>query len=167
MGYKNIIVDREGEIGFLTLNRPQVGNRLDLEVYAEICQALEELDMDREVRVIIVKGAGENFSVGADITKVVNLDNMGCRNYFLGLTKTYQTFRGIDTVTIAMVHGYAPAAGMGIASSCDLIVASEDAKFGFSAINVGLFCMAGTAAMLRPVVGTKKAMEIIPVTNFP
>jgi len=94
--------------------------------------------------------------VGADVTGIATLDKTGCRNFFLGLTRMYKTFHSIDKITIAMVHGYATAGGMGIVSFCDLAVASEDACLGFTAVNVGLFCMNGTAIMAPRVMGGKK-----------
>ena len=71
MQYKNVAVNRTDEIGFLILNRPETGNRLGREAFGEICQILQELDADDAVRVIIVKGAGENFCVGADVNEIL------------------------------------------------------------------------------------------------
>jgi len=160
MEYKNIAVDKKGGIAFLILNRPEVNNMLSREMFAEIVQSLEELDADDEVRLIIVKGAGDNFCVGADVAEIVGLDEVGCRNFFHGLSEMYKTFHRIDKVIIAMVHGYCTAGGMGIASSCDLIVTSEDAQFGATAVKVGLFCMPVSAVMLPQIVGGKKALGL-------
>lgn len=160
MGHKNIAVDKKGEIGFLILNRPEAGNVLNQELFTDISQTLEELNRDEKVRLIIVKGAGDNFCVGGDVAQIVALDKAGCRRFFLGLNQMYNTFHQIDKVVIAMVHGYATAGGFGLALACDLIVASEDAHFGVTGVNVGLFCMSGTAVMLPRIVGGKKALEM-------
>lgn len=160
MGQKDIGIEKKGGVGFLILNRPELGNRLNQESLVGISQALKEMDADDEVRVIIVKGSGENFCVGADVAEIVGIDEVGCRNFFQGLSEMYKTFRRIDKVTIAMVHGYATAAGIGIVLSCDLAVASEDARLGATGVKVGLFCMTASAVMLPPIVGSKKALQL-------
>ena len=160
MEYKNIAVDKKGEIGFLILNRPEVGNRLGQESFTEICQTLKELSADDDVRLIIVKGAGENFCVGADVTEITKLDEVGRCSFFSSLGEMYKTFQRIDKVTIVMVNGYATAAGLGIPLSCDLVVASEDAQFGATGVKVGLFCMTASAVLLPRIVGSKKALEM-------
>ena len=152
--------EKEEGIGFLTLNHPETGNMLKEELYDGISRALEKFNVDDEVRLIIVKGAGENFCLGGDVARIVTLDKSGTRNYFLGLVKMYQAFHEIDKPSIAMVHGFATAAGMGLALSCDLIVASEDARFGATAIHAGLFCLNVTGVMLPRIVGSKKALEM-------
>lgn len=157
---KDVIVEKEGEIVFLTLNHPGRGNVLSEKLYSEICRNLEELNADDEVRLIIIKGAGDNFSMGGDVARIVSLDKSGKRNYFLGLVEVYKKFHTIDKLSIAMVHGYATGAGMGIALSCDLAVASEDARFGATAINAGLFCLNTTGVMLPRIVGHRKALEM-------
>lgn len=160
MGRGNIGIEKKGGIGFLTLNRPELGNRLNHESLIGIPQALKEMDADDEVRVIVVKGAGENFCVGADVTEIAVLDDIERHTFFHDLTEMYRAFRRIDKVTIAMVHGYATAAGMGIVLSCDLAVASEDARLGATGVKVGLFCMTASAVMLPPIVGSKKALQL-------
>ena len=137
-----------------------MNNAINSELFTEISQTLEEFDRDHEVGLIIVKGAGKNFCAGVDLAHVIPLDEAGCRNFFLGLNEMFKTFHRIDKLTIAMVHGYALAGGMGIASSCDLIVASEDAHFGMAEVNVGLFATSGTAVILRQTVSRKKALEM-------
>lgn len=159
MEHKYVAVEKRGEIAFLTLDRPP-GNVLNQELFTEISQTLEELDSEQQTRLIIVRGAGENFCLGADVAEIITLDQTRCRNFFLGLNNMYKTFHSISKLTIAMVHGYATAGGTGIILSCDLAVASEDAHFGTTAVNVGLACMGPTAAMLPQVTGRKKALEM-------
>lgn len=160
MDYKNITVNKEGSVAFLALNRPEENNMLNREMFAEIIKGLEELDEDDEIRVIIVKGAGDNFCFGADVSEIMKLDEAGCHDFFSGLSEMYKIFHRIDKVTIAMVHGYCTAGGMGVAVSCDLIVAADDAQFGATAVKVGLFCMPVSGVMLPQIVGGKKALEM-------
>lgn len=160
MGRKNITVEKKGGIGFLILNRPEVDNRLSQEFLAEISQTLGEMNADDKVRLIIIKGAGENFCVGADVAEIAKFDEAAGRDFFVSLSEMYKTLHRVDKVTIAMVQGYATAAGMGVASSCDLVVASEDAWFGATGVKVGLFCMTASGVLLPHIVGSKKALEL-------
>ena len=160
MGQKDVVIEKKGAFAFLTLNRPEENNMLNREMFGEIIRGLEELDDDDEVRVIVVKGAGDNFCFGADVSQIMQLDEAGCNDFFSSLSEMYKTFHRIDKVTIAMVHGYCTAGGMGVAVSCDLIVAAEDAQFGATAVKVGLFCMPVLGVMLPQIIGGKKALEM-------
>jgi len=160
MRQKDILIEKRGEIGFLILNHPETGNLLNEELFNRISRTLEELNVDDEVRLIIIKGAGDNFCMGGDVARIVTLDKLEARNFFLSLVEMYKTFHKIDKPSIAMVYGYATGGGMGVALSCDLIVASEDARFGSTAINAGLFCLNTSGVMLPRIVGGKKALEM-------
>ena len=92
MEHKNVAVDKKGGIGFLILNRPPVNNALNQELLTDISQTLEEFDRDREVRLIIVKGAGKNFCTGVDLAQIVCLDEEGSGNFFHDLNEMYKTF---------------------------------------------------------------------------
>jgi len=157
---KSVIIEKREEIGFLILNHPETSNLLNEELFSKISRTLEGLNLDDEVRLIVVKGAGDNFCMGGDVARIATLDKVEARNFFLGLVEMYKTFNKIDKPSIAMVHGYATGGGMGVALSCDLIVASEDARFGSTAINAGLFCMNTSGVMLPRIVGSKKALEM-------
>lgn len=180
MEQQSVVIEKKGGIAFLVLNQPETGNLLNEKLFSEISRTLEELNADEEVRLIIIKGAGDSFCMGGDVARIatfdqssststlsnyascslVTLGKLEARKFFLGLIKMYQTFHRIDKPSIAMVHGYATGGGMGVALSCDLIVASEDARFGSTAINTGLFCMNTSAVMLPRIVGSKKALEM-------
>lgn len=160
MGQKDIIVEKKGEIVFLIMNHPETGNLFNEKLFDGVAQALEEVNSDNESRLIIVKGAGDNFCLGGDVARIVTLEGLEVSKFFRGLIKMYKAFHRIDKVTIAMVHGYATAAGFGVALSCDLIVAAEDAYFGATGINVGLCCLNAMGVQLPRVVGSKRAMEL-------
>jgi enoyl-CoA hydratase/carnithine racemase len=160
MEQKPVILEKRGEIGFLILNQPRRGNMLSRALFAGIIEGLEELDVDNEVRLIIVKGLGDHFCYGADVHEIVILDKSKTGNFFIELNKMLLTFHKINKPSIAMVQGYATAGGFSIALSCDIIVASENAHFGPTAVNVGLFCAQTTAVMLPRIIGSKKALEM-------
>ena len=160
MERENVVVEKRGGIGFLILNRPEVDNRLSQDFLTEISHTLDELNVDDEIRLIVIKGAGKNFCVGVDVAEILGLDEVAGRNFFVSLSEMYKTLHRVDKVTIAMVQGYATAAGMGVASSCDLVVASEDVQFGATGVRVGLFCMTASGVLLPRVVGSQKALEL-------
>ena len=160
MEQQDIVIEKKGEIGFLILNHPETNNLLNEGLFNKISQALEEMNADDEMKVIVVKGAGDSFCMGGDVARISTLDKLEAHNFFLGLVEMYKTFHKIDKPSIAMVYGYATGGGMGVALSCDLIVASEDARFGSTAINTGLFCLNTSGVMLPRIVGSKKALEM-------
>ena len=160
MDYQYVLTEKRGNIAVLTMNHPQANNLLDEQLCPQISQAIQELDGEQWVRVIIVRGAGKNFSTGGNLSKVLNLTADELRPYFSNLVQLYKTFRNLAKPTIAAVQGYAVGGGLSIALSCDLIVASEDAYFGAAAINVGLFSTTASAIMLPPIIGSKKALEM-------
>ena len=159
MDYQYVITEKRGNVATLTLNHPQANNMLDEQLCAEISRAIQRLDREQGVRVIIVRGAGENFSMGGNLSKILNLTKDELRQYFSQPIQLYKTIRNLAKPTIAAVHGYAVGGGLSVALSCDLIVASEDAHFGATAVNVGLFST-GASVMLPRIVGSKKALEM-------
>ena len=160
MNYESIVIKKEGELAFLTLNRPQTNNMLNREMFLDVTKGLKELGADDGVRLIILRGAGKHFCYGADIAQIVELDHEGCYRFFTGLGDMYEAFHDVDKVTIAMIHGYNTAGGFGIALSCDLIVAAEDTQVGATAIKPGLFCFGTSGVLLSRIIGPKKALEM-------
>lgn len=162
MPYQYILIEKKSaeKLGIITLNRPEKGNRLNLQLLKEISAALKDLDADEDVMVIMVKGAGKDFCMGADVEELVNLDGISANEFFYALLDAQKTFRNITKPTIGVIQGYATAGGFVIALSCDLVVASEKARFGSTAINVGLFCFWGPTVHLPRIIGTKRAFEL-------
>jgi len=160
MKYTYVLTEKKEHLGILTLNRPDEGNRLNLQHFTDISNGIRELDSYDELRVLVVKANGDNFCMGADLAEILTLEDLQVNDFFLGLSNMYKSFRYATKPVIAAVHGYATAGGLGIALSADLVVASEDAYFGATAINVGLFCMNAAPVQLPRIVGSKKALEM-------
>jgi enoyl-CoA hydratase/carnithine racemase len=120
---------------------------------------MEEMSVDNDVRVLIFRGAGDHFCMGGDLEEIVENQGIETSRFFHGLGRMYKAIKYCRKITIAAVHGTCTAGGLGVALSCDMIVASEDAKFGATAIKVGMFC-ASTAVILPPIIGDKKACEL-------
>ena len=158
MGYENILVDRDGPIGVVTLNRPKVLNALSPALIAELTDALGELDEDREVRAAVLTGGPRVFAAGADI------GDMAERTPVEQMQRD-QTGRWIKVTSfskplIAAVNGYALGGGCEMALMCDLIVAGDSARFGQPEINLGIIPGAGGTQRWPRTAGKYVAMEV-------
>lgn len=160
MEYQTIIVAKKDHIGEITLNRPDQLNTFNAQLAQELNSALEELDVDNSVRVVIIKGAGKHFCAGIDLKEMPGKGTVELRNWIRAMDEHNFTIARMRKPVIACVHGAAVANGMGLACACDLTVASKDAKFGTTAINVGLYCF-GPSAPLSRCVGKKRALELL------
>ena len=159
MSYQNIIVSKEGSIGIVQLNRPSALNALSFELMAELVKALEELDGDQTVRVVILTGSERAFAAGADLKE---MSQAGPVDLILGRRfELWDRIRKIAKPIIAAVSGYCLGGGNELAMSCDLIIAAENATFGQPEVNVGIMPGAGGTQRLIRAVGKYKAMEMI------
>jgi enoyl-CoA hydratase/carnithine racemase len=160
MSYATLILDRKNNIGIITLNRPQQLNTFSSEMAKELNHALIELDNDKKVRVVVVKGAGKAFSTGIDLSEFFG-KSLGDYRKWVGLMEQMNhVITYMKKPVIASVHGYAVANGAGLVAACDLAVVAEGTKFGTTAINVGLFCM-GPAVPLSRSLGRKRCLEML------
>jgi len=160
MGYEFLLTEKlDNGIAVATVNRPDRNNTLHYPLFLEIHDLMEEMSVDDDVRLLILKGAGNHFCMGGDLKEIVTNQGIETSRFFHGLSRMYKSIKYCRKVTIAAVHGTCTAGGLGVALSCDMIVAAEDALFGATAIKVGMFC-ANTAVMLPPVVGEKRAFEL-------
>ncbi len=158
MEHETIIVEKKNKIGILTLNRVEKLNTLSLQLYKEIMLGLQDLEKDEEVRVVVIKANGKHFCAGADISEPTPAAIE--RHLDKRFAKLSGTIASMRKPVIAAVHGAATAGGCGLALSCDLVIASEDARFGTTAINAGLFCF-GPAVPLSRSLGRKKSLELL------
>jgi len=159
MSYEFVITERDGPVGIVTINRPRQLNALSSGVLTELAAALEAHDQDQEIRAIILTGGTEVFAAGADLkefgTRSV-VDMMSGNRVAL-----FDRVRGIGKPVIAAVSGYALGGGCELAMLCDMIVASETARFGQPEINVGLMPGAGGTQRLARTIGKAKTMEMV------
>jgi enoyl-CoA hydratase len=162
---ETIIVSREDAIGIVQLNRPPVLNALNAQVLTELGDALRELDDDQTVRCIVLTGNEKSFAAGADIKEAfvgVTPVSMLAQD----LTSKWEVIRRIKTPIIAAVSGFALGGGCELAMICDIIVASETAKFGQPEINLGIIPGAGGTQRLTRAVGKWVANELILTGRF-
>lgn len=152
--YRTITVEKKNHIAILTLNRPETLNAINLQVKKDILQALNELEADDGVRVVIMTGAGSAFSSGHDL----NAPESEAEE-FVSLEEE-ERLLNFDKPVIAAIDGYALGDGLQQALLCDIILASDRAKLGFIGARLGGLCY-GAVWALRDVVGWKRASELL------
>ncbi len=160
MSEPNVLVEKQDQIGFITLNRPQAMNTFNIPFARELNDALWALEKDPEVKVVVIDANGKHFSTGISLDEFKGKTPKDYREFIHLMDEHNHTIAKMKKPVIASVKGYALANGAGLSFACDLTVAAEDAKFGTTAINVGLICL-GPAAPLARNVGLKKALEMV------
>ncbi|NQT69086.1 MAG: enoyl-CoA hydratase/isomerase family protein [Desulfobacteraceae bacterium] len=160
MGQDSIIVDKKEMIGVITLNRPEELNTFNVPFAGALNDALRNLDQDDHVRVVVIRAAGKHFSTGISLHGFKDKNPKELREFLLLMDEFYHTIPRMKTPVIAAVNGVAAANGAGLVFACDLAVAAEDARFGTTAINVGLICL-GPAVPLARLTGRKKTLEMV------
>ncbi len=157
---RHILVDREGPIALVTMNRPERRNALSLEHMQELTQAFREISHSGESAVAILRANGPAFCAGHDLSEMVNRDPVFYRELFDACIELMSTIQSIPQPVIAQVHGIATAAGCQLVATCDLAVASTEARFATPGVKIGLFCSTPMVALSRAV-GRKKAMVML------
>jgi enoyl-CoA hydratase/carnithine racemase len=158
--FRNLLVRRDGPAATITLNRPEKRNALSLELMEELIAAFEALGADREVRAIVVEGAGPAFSAGHDLGEMVARDAAFYEKLFDVCTVMMETIHRVPQPVIAKVHAMATAAGCQLVASCDLVIAAEEAKFATPGVKIGLFCSTPMVPLSRSV-GRKRALQML------
>jgi len=162
LSYQTLLFTKENGLGIVTINRPQAANAMNDQAYAELLSLFQEIEKDDEVRVIIITGAGEKaFVAGTDITNMAKLSAAEARAFAYKLKKTFDLIWNMDKPIIAAVNGYALGGGAELAMSADIIIASENAKFGQLEINVGIIPGSGGTQRLQRLIGINRAKELI------
>jgi enoyl-CoA hydratase len=154
-----VLVDREPPIAVVRLNRPQQLNALSDELMDELVNSLQELDADAEVRCIVLGGNERAFAAGADIAELAQTSAIEL--YYARRIERWDTIRNLWTPLVAAVSGYCLGGGCELAMSCDLIVASESARFGQPETSLGIIPGAGGTQRLTRAVGKSLAMDVI------
>jgi enoyl-CoA hydratase len=158
MEYEHVLVDRDGAVGMVTLDRPRVLNALSPALVAEVGAALGGFDADPEVRAVVLTGGPRVFAAGADIGDMA--DRSPVEQLQRDQTGRWAVVAGFSKPLIAAVNGYALGGGCELALMCDLIVAGDSARFGQPEINLGIIPGAGGTQRWPRVAGKYVAMEI-------
>lgn len=162
MEFEYIIYEKNEGVATITLNRPEALNAFSKDVVEEILHALEDIETDEAVRVVVLTGAGEKaFSAGADIKTMVGMTALKARELSFMGEKLCVGFENLEKPVIAAINGYALGGGLEVAMSCDLRIAAENAKIGQTEINIGLIPGWGGTQRLTRLVGMTKAKEMV------
>jgi enoyl-CoA hydratase/carnithine racemase len=158
--YEHLLVDVELPAARITLNRPEKRNALSLELMVELTEALGAIGAERDVRAIVLAGAGPAFSAGHDLREMVGCDAGFSERLFEVCVELMETVHRVPQPVIARVHGIATAAGCQLVAGCDLAVAAEEATFATPGVKIGLFCSTPMVPLSRAV-GRKRALELL------
>ncbi|UCG84768.1 MAG: enoyl-CoA hydratase/isomerase family protein [Gemmatimonadota bacterium] len=163
MSADRVLVDLSGGVLTLTLNRPEKRNALDSTMVSELQQQLDRAELDAEVKVVVVRGAGKDFCAGADLAELLeSVDQSPDDNaaHAQRLGNVFVTMRKLPKSVVAVVEGRALAGGCGLATACDLVLAHAEASFGYPEVKRG-FVPAMVIAMLHRAVGEKVAYDLV------
>jgi enoyl-CoA hydratase/carnithine racemase len=158
--YKDISVERDGATAILTMRRPEKRNALSLAMMYELAGALSELGGDGSVRAIVLAGEGPAFSAGHDLRELRGAGATAYEEIFTQCVALMETIENVPQPVIAEVGALATAAGCQLVATCDLAIASTQARFATPGVRIGLFCSTPMVALSRDV-GRKRALEML------
>ncbi len=158
MAYETILVDTKGKVGVITLNRPKVLNALSIDLSTELCAALADFDEDEKIGCIVITGSEKAFAAGADIKEMQPMTYMDA--YAQDFGANWDQVIKTRKPMIAAVSGYALGGGCELAMMCDMIFASDTAKFGQPEITLGVMPGLGGTQRLTRFVGKSKSMDL-------
>ena len=164
MSYEYILVEREGPVAIVTLNRPQQLNALSYGLIKELALALEALDQDADIRAIVLTGGEKVFAAGTDIKEMADATPFDDR--LQGRLAFRDRINRISKPVIAAVSGLTLGGGCELAMCCDIIIASETARFGQPEVNLGIIPGSGGTQRLTRTVGKYRAMEMVLTGDF-
>jgi enoyl-CoA hydratase/carnithine racemase len=163
--YEHILYESDETVALVTMNRPKKYNALSLDHMRELVSCLKAIGEDYETSIVVLRGNGPGFCAGHDLSEMIGRDPAFYRHVFDVCCELMETIQTIPQPVIAQVHGIATAAGCQLAATCDLVVASEDARFATPGVKIGLFCSTPMVALSRAV-GQKKSMEMLLTGEF-
>jgi len=157
--YQNILVERRGAVGIVTLNRPVALNALNAALIGELAAALDELENDAAVGAIVVTGSEKAFAAGADVKEMVDKSypEIYCEDF---ITRGWERVAQCRKPVVAAVAGFALGGGCEIAMMCDIVIAADTARFGQPEITLGTIPGAGGTQRLTRFIGKAKAMDL-------
>jgi enoyl-CoA hydratase len=160
MAYETLIVETDGKVGVITLNRPDALNALNTQLMNEMTSAVDAFEADENVHVIVVLGSAKAFAAGADIKEMASKSYMDAFTEDF-ITANWERITRARKPVVAGVAGYALGGGCELAMMCDFVIAADTAKFGQPEITLGIMPGAGGTQRLTRFVGKSKAMELV------
>ena len=161
MAYEHVIYEEKGDLARVTLNRPRVRNALSMKLSDELVSAIERVRRSRAIKILVIRGAGEHFCAGDDITE---MPEWGNANDVMRRVRYYQSMANeleeLDKITIAAVDGFAVGGGLEITMACDFVIATERARWGMPEVDVGITPGWGGTTRLARLIGRRLTKEI-------
>ena len=161
MNFEQLIFEEKEKVAWITLNRPEVLNALSMKLSDELTNVIEIVRRSKRLKFLVIKGAGNNFSVGDDIREMTR---WGDANQITRRARYYQNMANsleeLDVITIAAVDGYAVGGGLEITMAVDFVIATERAKWGMPEVDVGITPGWGGTTRLARLIGRRRAKEI-------
>lgn len=159
---KNVVLEKSGNLAFITINRPKALNALNSETLKELDLAIANIENDNNVYCVILTGAGEkSFVAGADISEMKDLDSKAAEEFGLLGNKVFRRLENLNKPVIAAISGFALGGGCELAMACDIRIASEKARFAQPEAGLGITPGFGGTQRLPRIVGLGKAKELI------
>ena len=165
LSWNNILLKKEGNVGILTIDREKALNALNIQVLKELDEAIDQVNSDESIHVLIITGKGKAFVAGADISEMKDLNQLEGREFGALGINTFRKIELMEKPVIAMVNGYALGGGCELALSCDIRIASEKAVFGQPEVGLGITPGFSGTQRLPRLVGIAKAKELIFTAN--
>lgn len=161
MAYEHMIYEEEGDLARVTLNRPRVRNALSMKLSDELVSAIERVRKSRAIKILVIRGAGDHFCAGDDISE---MPKWGNANDVMRRVRYYQNMANeleeLDKITIAAVDGFAVGGGLEITMACDFVIATERARWGMPEVDVGITPGWGGTTRLARLIGRRLTKEI-------
>ncbi|MBN1276248.1 MAG: enoyl-CoA hydratase/isomerase family protein [Deltaproteobacteria bacterium] len=161
MSFECILFKKKEGIATISLNRPQVLNAMNKQLWLDLQSALEDARKDQAVRAVIITGEGRAFSTGADLKDSKDRDMESYRDYLVELQETSRKIINFEKPIIAAINGYALGSGYELALACDIRIAAQDAKIGSPEARVTSSVTGGATRLLQDLVGPGKAKELL------
>ncbi len=162
MAYENIVFEVTDGIAVITFNRPKALNALNAALLGELCQVLDDISADEDIRVLILTGAGDkSFVAGADITEIAECNPLQAKLFARKGQSAIGRLQDLSIPVMAAVNGFALGGGSEMALACDFIYASENAMFGLPEITLGIIPGFGGTQRLPRLIGMNRAKEMI------
>ena len=158
---ETVLTEVDSGIGIITLNRPERHNAFDEELIAQLADALQDMEADPEVRVVVLSSTGRSFCAGADLRERAGMDPVQVRRCVAQIRGVMDKVENLPMPTIAAVNGAALGGGTELALACDLRVVAESAKMGLTETSLAIIPGAGGTQRLPRLIGKAKAKELI------
>lgn len=167
MELKNVLLQKEGNVALVTINRPKALNALNSETLKELDMVIDEIANSNDVFAIVLTGAGEKaFVAGADISEMKEMNVLQGRNFAILGNKVFRKLETLEIPVIAAINGFALGGGCELSMACDIRIASEKAKFGQPEAGLGITPGFGGTQRLARLVGMGMAKEMIYSTRL-